>query len=137
MKCFIDTSTLMKKYIEEKGSQRLEKFIEDVFEIVVSPITMMEVNSALERRLREQTLSINECELIERELKTDYIYFGIVKWNDNFEKKSIEIIRKYQIKVLDSMQLTAGILSNSDLFLTSDKKLFEMAKREHNKVIFI
>jgi len=130
MKAFIDTSSLIKKYIEEKGSETLDKHLEKITQIIISPITILEINSVLERKLREKTITKKESEFVEKELKTDLIYMGVVNWNNNLEKKSIEVIRKYQLKVFDGLQLAAGIISESDIFITSDDKLFKNASKE-------
>ncbi len=137
MKAFIDTSTLFKKYIEEKGTDKFESLLENIFEIIVSPITWLEMNTIIERRLRENTLNKKEASYINIEAKKDFNYFSKVIWNENLERKSIELIKKYPLKTLDSLQLASACLSNTDIFITSDKKLFNIAKKELKKAHFI
>ncbi|EKD27928.1 MAG: hypothetical protein ACD_79C00496G0011 [uncultured bacterium] len=137
MKAFIDTSSLIKKYVEESDSKLLDEYLEKIEQIIISPITAMEIHSVLERKLREKTITVDEAEFVEKEFKIDLIYFGVIKWNENLEKKTIQMIRKYQLKVFDGMQLASGVLSNSDIFITSDKRLYNTASKELKKAVFI
>ena len=46
-------------------------------------------------------------------------------------------VYKYQLKILDSLQLASGLISKSDIFLTSDKHLFSIAKKIFDQVKFV
>ena len=137
MKAFVDTSSLIKKYVQEKGSDQFEEQLERVGEIIVAPIYWIELNSAIERRVKEKTLSIQDAATIRREAKKDLHFFSKVVWNDALEQKAIEVIEKHSVKTLDSLQLSAGILSRADLFLTSDQDLYKIAGREIENAKFI
>jgi len=130
VKAFIDTSSLIKKYVQEEGSDRLETELAKVSEVTVAPLYWIELNSALERRLREKTLSPPQAATIRQEAARDLNYFGKVLWRDALEKKAVEIIKKYGAKTLDSVQLASGILADADIFLTSDQDLFAIARKE-------
>jgi len=72
MRAFIDTSSLFKKYIEENGSKKLEELLGSVSEIIIAPITILEVNSILERRLKEKSINSLDAKWIEKEFLRDY-----------------------------------------------------------------
>ena len=137
MKAFIDTSSLAKKYIDEDGSEVFDRFLSTVSEITVSPIYILEIHSTIERRLKEKNLTLYEAQWIRVEVKKDLHFFSQVLWNGNLEQKALNLIAKYQLKTLDSIQLAAGCLSKSDIFVTSDQKLFLIANREIKKVKLI
>lgn len=130
MKVFLDTSSLIKKYVSESGSGQLEKQLERVSEITVAPIYWIELNSALERRLQEKTMSHQDAAVIRQEAAKDLRYFGKTIWNESLEQKAVEMIKKYSLKTLDSVQLASGILAKADFFLTSDKNLYKAACEE-------
>lgn len=137
MKGFLDTSSLCKKYIEEEGSEVLEKVLEQLTEVIVSPICWLEINSAFARRLHERTITYEQVVWISAEIKKDFSFFGKVLWNETLEDKSVEFIKKYNLRTLDSLQLAAGYLAKIDLFITSDKRLFSVAQRELKNVKLI
>ena len=137
MKAFIDTSSLFKKYLDEQGSSEFNKLLESVFEIIVAPSTLLEIHSIIERRIRKKTLQSEDAKWIEKEFLTDFNFFGVIEWNDELLEKAIRLIRKYQLRVLDSIQLSAAQLSGAALFITSDKQLYKAAKNELPSVTFI
>ena len=137
MRAFIDTSSLFKKYVDETGSKKLEELLGLISEIIIAPITILEVNSILERRLKEKSLNPLDAKWIEKEFLRDYDYFGIVEFNDDLVRECIRVIRKHQLKVLDGIQLSSAISSKSKLFIVSDKRLFEAAKKEMSQVEFV
>jgi predicted nucleic acid-binding protein len=137
MRAFIDTSSLFKKYVDEKGSNTMADLLAIVSEIIISPITILEMNSILARRLKEKSLSSPDAKWIEKEFLYDYDFFGVVGFNDELISKCIRVIRKYQLKVLDGIQLSSAIFSKPEVFIVSDKRLFEAAKHELKRVEFV
>jgi predicted nucleic acid-binding protein len=137
MNAFIDTSSLFKKYVDEPGSEKFDRLLENISGIIISPITILEINSVLERRIREKTLKTSDAEWIENEFLTDYAHFAVVKWSEDLISQSTRIIRRYQLKVLDSIQLSSAILAKAEIFITSDKRLFEACRNEISGVSFI
>ena len=137
MKAFVDTSSLIKKYVQEKASDQFEEQLTKIDEIIVAPIYWIELNSAIERRIKEKTLSHQDASVIRREAKKDLHFFSKVIWNDVLEQKAVEMIEKHRVKTLDSLQLASGILSRADLFLTSDQDLYKTAAQEIKNTKFI
>ena len=125
-------SGLFKKYVDEEGSEDFEQLLEQVIEIIVSPVTWLEMNTVIERGYKEGTLSTEQALWLRKEIKRDFHHFSKIIFNENLEIKCIEIIQKYQLKTLDSMQLASGCLSNADIFITSDKTLFSEAQKALN-----
>ena len=137
MRVFTDTSSLFKKYLDEPGSGVFEKVLTKANEIAVSPVTWIEINAAIERSVRDRSLPAEQAERLRTEVKKDFVYFYRVLWNENLEKIAIEIIHKHALKTLDSVQLASAILSESELFVTSDQKLYQEAKKIVKRAQFI
>jgi len=137
LKAFIDTSSLLKKYVLEAGSDTFDELLKKISEIIVSPIYLLEVNSAIDRRLKEKGLATQQAEWILSEITKDTDYFTKILWNENLEKTSIELIGKHHLKTLDAIQLASALLSLADLFVTSDKHLAAIARKELKQVRFI
>jgi predicted nucleic acid-binding protein len=137
VRAFIDTSTLFKKYVIEKGSDIFDELLQSITEIIIAPITILEFHSIVERRIREKTLTLSDAEWIEKEFLFDLNYYGIIEFNEKNINEGIKVIRKYQLKVLDGIQLSSAIISESEIFIVSDKKLYKAAQKELNQVKFI
>ncbi len=134
MRAFIDTSTLFKKYVKESGSEEFDQHLESISEIILAPITELEVHSIIERRLHDKTIAEQDALWIEKEFNYDLNYFGIIKFEDNLLQKSISVIRRHQLKVLDGIQLASAIIAKPDIVLISDRKLYTAAKEELSDV---
>lgn len=137
MRLFVDTSSLFKRYIQDDGSAALERLFEEASEIVVSPVTWVELNSALSKRLRDGSLSSEQFSAVLLEAKKDFDFFARLEWNESLDEKAVEIVKKFGLKSLDAIQLSSGLLSKADIFVTSDKKLFEVANKIVRKARFI
>ncbi len=137
MRAFIDTSSLFKKYVDEKGADTFDVLIQSVSEIIIAPVTQLEINSTIERRLREKTLSTSDANWIMKEFMFDFNFFGVVEYNDVLISECIRVIRTYQMKVLDGIQLSSAITAQSEVFIVSDKSLYKTASKELKRVEFI
>jgi predicted nucleic acid-binding protein len=137
MRVFIDTSSLFKKYLDEKGADTFDTLLQSVTEIIVAPITLLEIHSIIERRLREKTLSTADAKWVEKEFMFDLNFYGVVEFNENLISECIRVIRRYQMKVLDGIQLSSAIIAKPDVFIASDKHLYKSARKELQRVEFI
>ena len=129
MRVFVDTSTLFKKYFDESGGDAFDEVLTKTAEIAVSPVTWIEINAAIERCLRNRSLPSGQAEQLRTEVKKDFTYFSRIEWNENLEERAVEIVHRHVLKTLDAVQLASAVLSESELFLTSDRKLYQEAKK--------
>ncbi len=137
MKIFLDTSALFKRYVDEPGSDQLEELLDQAQGIAVSPITRLELFSALARRLREKSIKASEGKKIMEEIDKDIPSFNIVDWNEEFETTAINFVAQHHLKTLDALQLSAGSLSSCEVFATSDKILAKAAQKRFKKVLLL
>ncbi|OGL43059.1 MAG: hypothetical protein A2161_18440 [Candidatus Schekmanbacteria bacterium RBG_13_48_7] len=137
MRAFIDTSALVKKYVIEKNSDKFEQLLTQISEIIVSPVYIIEIVSAIDRKIFERTLKKQEASVVLKESKRDYQYFSRVIWNNNLEQKALEIVSKHHLETLDSIQLASCLLAGPDVFIVSDKQLCSIAEKEFANVIFL
>ena len=137
MRAFIDTSSLVKRYLEEPGSQTLEQVLNDISEIAVSPLTWIEMNAALARHVRAKLASAYQVEELTREAKKDFESFHKVLWSEVLETTAAHLVTQYPLSTLDSIQLASGILSKAEMFITSDRGLFHEARKEINKTVYV
>ena len=136
-RAFIDTSSLFKKYVEESGSKKLDALLQEISEIAVSPVTWVEINAVLARRLREKSLTSQQAAWLKAETQKDFQSFHRVVWNEALEQAATDFVYQYSLLTFDAIQLAAGVLSKADVFITSDRRLFEQARREIRHALYI
>ncbi len=137
MNAFVDTSSLFKKYVEEGDFEKLDTLLSQVSEIVIAPTTSLEFQSIIQRKLRDKSLSLEQAKHVEREFFADSHYLSVVIWNEALEKAAKKLIMTYPLKTLDSLQLASGILSKTDVFVTSDQQLYRFVQQEKLNSVFI
>ena len=137
MRAFIDTSSLFKKYVEENGSRELDALLQEVSEIAVSPVTWVEMNAVVARRVGEKSLTLQQAGWLRSEAQKDFQSFHHVIWNEVLETAAIDLLEQHSLSTLDAIQLASGILSRADLFVTSDRRLFEAAHKRVRKAVYL
>ena len=122
---FFDTSALIKRYVQEKGSNIVDHLMESADEIFISAITRIESISAARRLLEERSLSKSDFNVFKDNLASDFPFFTVVDFSEYIENKAIELIEKHQIKTLDAIQLACCLAVKEDIdhLVTSDVKL--------------
>ncbi len=123
--------------MDEKGADTFDALLQSVSEIIISPITPLEINSIIERRLREKTLNTSDADWIEKEFMFDLNFYGVVEFNEHLTSECVRVIRMYQMKVLDGIQLSSAINAKPDVFIVSDKQLYKSAIKELKRVEFV
>ena len=137
MRAFLDTSSLFKKYVEEDGSRQLERLLQEISEIAVSPVTWVEMNAAIARRLREKSLTAHDAAWLTAETRKDFQSFHRVVWNETLEITATKFVSRSPLSTLDAIQLASGILSKAEVFVTSDRDLFEEAQKEVRRAVCV
>lgn len=137
MNIYFDTSALIKKYIEENGSQNVDKLFLSADQVLVSAISEIESISTLKRLLVEKEISDNDFNLIKNEIKTDFSFFSTIELDSDVIETSIGIIEKYKLKSLDSIQLGSALCNKDQIefFISCDTKLLKAAQKEGFKII--
>ncbi|MGC8771405.1 MAG: type II toxin-antitoxin system VapC family toxin [Brevinematia bacterium] len=129
MVVFIDTSSLIKRYIEEDGSEIIDKYYKNENEIFISPITPIEFISALKRKLREKTIDLENFYRAISEWSKEELSYNIILFNKILVSEAIKLIENEPLKTLDSLQLASAKLQVLDEFVTSDRKLVQVAAK--------
>lgn len=137
MNLFFDTSALIKKYIQEEGSDRVEVLMNEADCIFVSAITDIEVYSTFKRLLMENAIDASDLKILINEFSIDDQFYTHIGFDDAVSAQAKSVIGRYQLKTLDSIQLgTALVLKNEiDYFVVCDEKLIKSGKKEGLKII--
>jgi predicted nucleic acid-binding protein len=137
MNVFIDTSALMKRYINEIGSDIIDSLFTKCDTIYVSIITEIEAFSTLRRLLHDKQIVKREFLHLHKEIETDLQYFTIIDINESVIKLTKDLIWHHSLKTLDSIQLSSALLikDSIDYFVCSDNRLVTAAKKEKLHII--
>jgi uncharacterized protein len=130
MVIFIDTSSLIKRYVQEEGSGDVDAYFRDENDICIAPTTAIELRAALSIKLREKSISADSHEKAIGSWEFEERSFDTVAFDESLVLTALDMIDRYPVKTLDSIQLAAAMVSAPDAFITSDKQLYQIALLE-------
>lgn len=137
MNYFLDTSAIIKRYVQEKETQAIQKIFIESNEIYISSITEIEIVPTFKRLLVESKISTEQFEFLLNILEEDFEDFIVVPFSNEVVKIAKLQIKKYQLKTLDSIQLASYLtLDFKNIpFIVYDEKLFNSAFKETQNVL--
>ncbi len=141
MKAFLDSSSLIKLYHQEEGSDLVMKTLsKDIEEIILSELAILEFRSALWRKIREKEIKENAAIEVIKYFQDDADNFQWIVLQSDIIDSASHLLMKYGnrgLRTLDSLQLAAALTLRDEecVFLTSDKLLHTLFKEEQLKVL--
>jgi predicted nucleic acid-binding protein len=133
----MDTSAYAKRFIEEEGSDEIDNILFQATELGISLLCVPELLSAINRKLREKTITRSQYSEIKSRFFEEINDIDIILLTDEVIRKSIMLLEKNVLRTLDAIHIACAYEWNADMFLTSDKKQIKAAKKELKKVKLI
>jgi uncharacterized protein len=132
---YLDTSSLVKLYVAEVGSDRVKSISEQAAVISTSKIAYAEARAALARKQKEGGFSFKRLRKIVEELNRDWENYFAVEITDGVVRLAGDLAEKYLLRGFDSIHLASAIhlkdKSRSETYFSSaDKRLNESAGNE-------
>ncbi len=128
MKLFLDSSAFAKRFVEESGSQDVEKLCSQATELGLSVICVPEIISALNRRLREKSLTRQEYARAKQRLSQDVRDAVIINLTPDVIHSSIDVLEKTPVRTMDAVHVASAIAWEADLFASSDDRQITAAR---------
>lgn len=129
MKTFFDSSAYVKRFIEEEGSVLVEEICMQTTSLGLSIICVPEIMSGLNRSVREKNISPKYYDIIKNRLFEELQDVVILNITQKVVFKSIELLENNVLKAMDSLHLACAMEWNSDLFVSSDKRQIDAARK--------
>lgn len=130
---YLDTSSLVKLYVEETHSTKVREWVEDAEIIATCRIAYPETVSSLNRRFRSGDLSKSEYKLLIAKFSKEWSDFVVTDFD---ELEAGRLAEKYGIRGFDAVHLSSAKLiktAQDDIslsFSSSDDKLNSAARAE-------
>lgn len=128
MKLAIDSSSLAKRYVQEAGSEKLDRLLESASELAFCVILVPEIVSGLNRRLREQVLTIADYRAVKKQLLEDLRDATVLQITPSVVSRSVKLLEGHVLRALDALHVACALEWQADLFVTSDKRQFMASK---------
>lgn len=130
---YLDTSSLVKIYLEEPGSNLVREWAEAAEGIATSRVAYPEALSAFTRRREEGDLDSKAFDLVQESLRNDWTDFVLLPLN---ERRAGALVVRQLLRGFDAIHLAAAldlkdqIRGDGVVFSTFDRKLLRAARAE-------
>jgi uncharacterized protein len=139
---YVDTSALVKRYVDETGSGWLRTALgtQPAPSIIIVHLAIVEIASALMRRLREGALTPAEVAQLQNAFRSDCLNeYEIALAVGNIIDQANHLLEAYPLRAYDAVHLATAVVVNRRLvgsnlapliFLSSDDRLNQAASAE-------
>ncbi|RLI70082.1 VapC toxin family PIN domain ribonuclease [Archaeoglobales archaeon] len=140
-KVYLDTSALVKRYVEEENSEKIDFLFDKAYKeeitLVTSQWNVAEAAVVFDKYQRRGILDAMETlKLLQNEMEM-IVRMGLFKIVpvSGIIAESIPLMLKHHIYVADAIQILTCRQEKCDLFVTFDKKLSEVVRAENISVL--
>lgn len=141
MKCYLDTSSLVKIYHDERGSSQVLDMYRSDKTIRVSELAVLELLSTLSRKHREGEIDLKTLEAVWLKFQEDIeTRFELLLTSSLVFEEAVRLLQQYgpkrAMRTLDSIQLGffLAYCELVDTFVCADHKLIAICLAEKIKV---
>ena len=137
---YLDTSVLVKRYVEEEGTQEVDKLFDSAYRgsavLAASVLNIGEAASVLDKKARRGELAGDvktAVSLMLREVKTlaRLGSFVVVPLVGKILRGSIAVVLRHHMYVVDALQIATCKYVKCETLYTADKELAEVAEAEN------
>lgn len=137
---YFDSSALVKRYVEETGTNSVKSILSTGGEIATSKLTYPEILSALMRKVRAGEIERKKFNGIVEIFDKDWDHFLVLDFHNDLLQLVKVLIGKHPLKAADAIHLSSALWlklsSKVDItFVASDLNLLKAAGAEKLQVM--
>lgn len=129
---YLDTSALIKLYLEEAGADRVEAAVEGAQVIATSVVAYAEARAALARRRREKDFTASEYRGLVSELDTSWEGYERLGLTEGLSREAGELAEEHALRGFDAVHLASALRLRQrfphSAFLAFDERLSAAAE---------
>jgi predicted nucleic acid-binding protein len=137
VKTFFDASAFAKRYVEEEGSQLVDEICQEASELSLSVICVPEIISALNRRVREKSLSRRDYATVKQHLSDDVRDAVVVNLTPEVIATSTSLLEASPLRAMDALHVACGLVWGAELFVSSDKTQITAARKAGLQIKYV
>ena len=135
MTLYLDTSSVVKLYVTEAGSDVVRQLVGDASVVVTSVVAYAETRAALARLRREGVLTASKWTAAKREFDEEWPTYLTLEATDSLCRVAGELAEKYHLRGFDSIHLASfaevsrRAATDDTRFSSFDDRLNQAAKK--------
>lgn len=132
---YFDTSALIKRFVEEKGSVLVASLIDQGGAVATAKIAYVEIYSGLTRKLREKQLSAMHYDRACQQFEREWSAYIRVETGEATLQLARDLIRHHPLRGFDAIHLASALtlkraLGEEVIFAAADVRLLQAAGAE-------
>ncbi|MCS7283914.1 MAG: type II toxin-antitoxin system VapC family toxin, partial [Anaerolineae bacterium] len=135
---FFDSSALVKRYMDEPGSEWVRQILAEFPFAAIAEITLVEVVAALARRWRMGEITIEEYRFTRGVFLKDVRWYQVFPTSQSTVERAIALIDHHPLRAYDALQLATALQLADALrserlsltFVSADERLCAAAEQE-------
>ncbi len=137
MKTFFDSSAFAKRYIEEPGSGAVDALCAQATDLALSVVCIPEIISALNRRLRERSLSRVQYQKAKDSLFEDIRDAAIVNLTSDVVSTCTAALEASAVRAMDALHVACAVHWSAELFVSADRRQVSAARKAGLQTKFV
>ena len=135
MTLYLDTSSLMKLYVEESGGEGIQQLVREADVVVTSALAYPEARATLARRRRERLMTPSEAAAARDQLDADWPHFTVIAVGVDGARAAGRLADTHGLRGADAVHLASfedlvGRCPDDDVrFSSADARLNRAARR--------
>lgn len=122
---YLDTSALVKLYVEESGSENARKAVKEAKIISTSRVAYVEARAGIARKFREGEFSKEEHDQVVEALIRDWDHYFIVEVSESVAKQGGILTDRHPLRGFDAIHLASALLLQSRTHLEVSFSCFD------------
>ena len=130
---YLDTSSLVKLYVREDGSDEVMALLDGARVVATSQVAYAEARAAFARKHREGDFTEEQYHTVVGNLERDWGAYFVLDVSRPVSKIAGELAERHSLKGLDAIHLASALILSTRLgsmvtFSSSDRKLKDAAR---------
>ncbi len=131
---YLDTSSLVKLYVDEPGSPEIRLLVERAEVVAASVVAYAEARAAFARRRRERSLTLADHRRSKAALDDDWPHVLAIDVSGPLARSAGELAERHQLRGFDALHLASYLalareLPGEDVLFSSADQRLERAAR--------
>lgn len=114
---YLDTSSLVKLYVEEGESSKVKALVDSVELTATSIVAYAEARAAFSRRFREKAFTSKEYNRINKYFNKDWNSYLILNVTEDTVRMAGDLAEKHALRGFDSIHLASAVILQRELSL--------------------
>ncbi|HKV98710.1 MAG TPA: type II toxin-antitoxin system VapC family toxin [Vicinamibacterales bacterium] len=134
MTLYLDTSDLVKLYVDEPHADEIRSLVAETSAVATSVIAYPEARSTFARRRRERLMTVSEVKAAVRHLDADWPRFVLIRVDNELGRMAGQLAESHGVRGCDAVHLASfvrllGATDDEDVrFLSADARLVRAAR---------